>query len=201
MPDPASNTTGPYGLLRQYLLGIGRREQRFTQDDPYTVAMRAHPALTSSRSEMARRIELDCLFSCTSNARGKVAYSLGRNTLLQNIGDFISTMVGTLTGGLIGKDPQYGVIGSFSSSSTWKTSIVTCAEGKATVDMHLENSMGAASMTRYSYDSPSDTLLPNDPFGEGAPFATTQQSWEWEEEVSFEGVTSCGASSRNDTTE
>ena len=201
MPDPVSNPTGPYGLLRQYLFGSGRREQHFTQNDPYTAAMRMHPALAATRAEAARRIELDCLFSCTSRARGKIGYSLGKNSLLQNVGDFISTLMGTLTRGLVGKRPEYGVVGSFGSLSTWKATGVSCAEGEATINMHIENSMGAASMTRYSYDDPDDTLLSNDPFGEKAPLATTQQSWDWEEPLFFSGEKGCHVSPPNDIKE
>ena len=191
MADPAQNTTGPYGLLSQYFSWGASRENNFKDNDPYTTSMKSHPAVKIARSEANTAIAIDCYESCTSDASGKISYNLGKRSFMGQVGDLINTLVGAATGGLIGKEPEYGVIGSFGSNSSWEAGSVSCAEGKATVKMHVENSMSAASMTRYGYSSPDQTFLDPNPLGETGPLASTSQSWDWTEETTFPSAEGC----------
>ena len=190
-PYDPSATTGPYENLFHYLMPYGSNSFSYDDGDYYTEKMREHPAVVNTLQDAIATIAADCTASCTSSAGGKVRHSLGDNSLLGNILDYLSVGLGTLTGGLIGRDPAYGILGSLSSRSNWHVSSVDCAAGSAVLEIDLSNRMSAASNTRYSYSSPNATLLPENPFGENGPLGTVNQEWRWKEDVRFSPQGEC----------
>lgn len=160
----------------------------FQEGDFYTEKMRMHPAVISTRREITDQLFRGCQLTCNPVASGKVHYSIGDKSLFGRGWQLIKDAVGFGTNGSIGSDPDFAVVGSFSTRSNWKTSGVDCERGFASVDFSLSNNMGSESGSRFRYSSErsNNSILGNDINGATGKYGTLYQNWDWNEEVTFE---------------
>jgi RHS repeat-associated protein len=180
------NQNGPYSnLIGNYLLGTGSGSQIYGPKAPYTQTMKQHPAIKSQLAGLPSILEKACATSCQPPTSEKIKNDLGALTTVGQVKDFFGTIFGFATDGLVGKDPAYGTVGSFSSGSKWQANSISCKTGKAEIDVSIENRMSAASNTRYGYSSSDQTLLPEDPLGKDYPLRTVEQMWLWQEKITF----------------
>lgn len=165
----------------------------FQEDDLYTEKMKTHPALVSTREEIADHLSAACELSCDPIASGRVRYSIGDMSVVGKAWQFIKDMVGFGTSGMIGNDPDFGVVGSFSTRSNWKSSGIDCERGFASVDFSVSNNMGSESGTRFGYssDRANNSIVGNDPNGPAGEFGTVYQNWDWNEEIEFKANPAC----------
>lgn len=160
----------------------------FQEGDFYTEKMKTHPAIVKTRGEIADRLSSVCQLTCDPVASGKVHYSIGDKSLFGRAWQFIKDTCGFGTNGAIGTDPDFAVVGSFSTRSKWETSGVDCERGFASVDFSVSNNMGSESGTRFGYSSQraNNSMLGNDINGPTGKFGTLYQNWDWNEEATFE---------------
>lgn len=185
------STPSPWGLVTRFFLPWTNKSSSYQSGDFYTEKMSKHPAVDATRSLASEELSQACRLNCNPLASGRIQNDLGKNSFLTNVKDFGSTIVGFATFGFLGKDPYYGVVGSFGSRSSWNSSEVDCRDGTAKLEMSIQNSMSAESLTRYGYGSANDTILSNDPLGSTGPLGTMQQSWKWTESIRFNPNESC----------
>lgn len=180
-------TTGPYGLVRKFFSPSDDRSYQFGPRDPYTVVLRSHPAVEQSRTRLSQMLQRVCSIRPAPGPETQITtpvrYTPGGGNWWQALWDFGSTMLGFTTGGILGKQPEYGVIGSFGFQSKVKLEDINCDKGTAQASFDIVNDMSAPSFTRYSYSSPDATLLDPNPFGEHNPLGTVTQRWTWDERV------------------
>jgi hypothetical protein len=165
----------------------------FQDGDFYTEKMKTHPAVVAAREEIAAHLSDSCKLSCDPVASGKVHYSIGERSLFGRGWQFLKDMVGYGTDGVVGSDPDFAVVGSFSTRSKWKTSGVDCERGFASVDFSVSNNMGTESGSRFGYspERSNNSVLENDINGPTGEYGTVYQNWDWNEELGFEANPSC----------
>lgn len=165
----------------------------FHEGDFYTEKLKTHPALVTTRGEIAEHLSAECNRNCDPVASGKVHYSIADMSLVGRAWQFFKDAVGVGTDGAIGSDPDLAVVGSFSTRSNWKSSGVDCKRGFASVDFSVSNNMGSESGSRFKYslDGSKNSLFGNDINGPAGEFGTVYQNWDWNEEVEFKGNPAC----------
>jgi hypothetical protein len=165
----------------------------FRGGDYYTEKMKQHPAVQKARSDIADSLASECKLSCEPVAAGQVRYAIDDKSWFGQAWQFVKDQFGFHTKGLIGSDPDYAVVGSFSTRSNWKSSGIDCEKGSASIDFSVSNNMGVESATRFGYNIPGvrNSLLKDDPTGPTGEFGTVYQNWDWNEEVAFQGNPSC----------
>jgi hypothetical protein len=165
----------------------------FRKGDYYTEKMRQHPAVKKTRADITEYLSSECKLSCEPVASGKVHYSIGDKSSIGKAWQYVKDVFGFGTNGKIGSDPDYGVVGSFSTRSNWKSSGIDCERGIASIDFSVSNNMGAESGGRISYgpEREKNSLFENDPNSPSGRFGTVYQNWDWNEEVQFEGNPFC----------
>jgi hypothetical protein len=203
--DVASGA-GAYTSLGHYIAPTERKIFDFKDGDYYTDKMKKHPAVEQTRESLRGALGDACRLDCEPNfgsGSTKVKHDLGELSLWGRAWDFTKTIAGVATFGLIGHDPDYGTVGSFSSKSKVRTTDIDCEEGSADAKFSIANRMGMGSNTRFDYDPTreSNTILSDDPLGETGSFGTVKQSWEWNERITFEANTECPSPTKRDAVE
>jgi hypothetical protein len=188
-----SETANGRDSLQRFRAATTEKIFNFQEGDFYTEKMKTHPAIATTREEIREQLSDSCRLSCDSVASGKVHYSIGDKSLFGRAWQFLKDTVGYGTDGVIGSDPNFAVVGSFSTRSKWKTSGVDCERGFSSVDFSVSNNMGTESGSRFGYspERTNNSVLGNDINGPTGEFGTVYQNWEWNEEVGFEANPSC----------
>ncbi len=192
---------GAYGSVLRYFDETPDKILNFKDGDYYTARMKLHPAVEQARDALRASFEAACRVVCNPQslpAQTKVSYDLGERSFLGQLLDGAKTLMGFATGGLIGSDPDYGTVGSFSSRSNVTTRDLDCGAGVADVEFSISNNMGMSSNSRFSYDASNGrtSLLPDNPLGPTGHFGTVKQSWDWSERVSFPASHNCASTDK-----
>lgn len=194
----ATSKAGAYDSLLRYLGFTSQKRLNFKAGDYYTEKMKSHPGVSETRESIEGALATYCRTDCNPEpavASGRASDSLGERGFFGQVWDGVKTFFGVITFGAVGSDPDFGTVGSFSTSSSVKTTEIDCQNGTAEATFSVSNRMSASSNTRFSYEGifGKTSLLPDDPFGETGPLGTVEQNWEWDEQLSFDRNAQCSS--------
>jgi hypothetical protein len=197
----STSSLGAYGSLLRYVGITSEKRLNFKPGDYYTEKMKSHPGVSETRKSVQDALATYCRTDCNpepSVGSGQTSYSLGERGFFGQVWDGIKTVFGAITFGAVGSDPDYGTVGSFSTSSNVKTGKIDCENGTAEANFSVSNRMSASSNTRFSYKGifGITSILPDNPLGETGPLGTVEQNWEWSERLSFDKNPQCSSTSQ-----
>jgi len=141
--------------------------------------MMTHPSIINARRDITKNLSS----FCPPETSGNIRYSLGDNSLIENVLHYLTTFGGTASFGTLFSNPHHSTIGSF--NGTWNIQEIDYSNRSANVNFSILNEMGLASGTRYGYENSDQTLLENNPFSNDGFLGTVTQSWNWDEKINF----------------
>jgi RHS repeat-associated protein len=184
------NTAGPWTVGWQWLTGTGPRSQNFGNDDPFTEMLQQHEWVEETRQKIEGELAAQCASCNKTPLQGNNNYELGG---LQGVPKYFRDYSTLLTGGLTG-NLAVTYLGSYQLS--YQTTRIDCKDGIGQVHFHAFNVSSIASATHppvIGYTSVWNTYIGsplNNVFSSG-PMSATQQTFDWDELLSFKGNSCC----------